>query len=206
MSDINIEAVVRKPGKNVVRKLKESGYIPAILYGKGIENIPLAVENKKIREVLQHHGRNALINVIVNGSTHQAIIKDEQRDEIAGKVIHVDFQKVSMNEKIESVIPLKIQGTGIIESKGLIVQHQLWELHIESLPNLIPEEFTIDISGFNVGDSLRVKDINVPQGVDILDEPEEVILTVVIPKNADIPETTAEETTEEPNEAEEKKE
>ncbi|SNX54595.1 50S ribosomal protein L25/general stress protein Ctc [Thermoanaerobacterium sp. RBIITD] len=194
MQNVDLEAVLREPGKNAARKLKEKGYIPAILYGKGMESIPLAVETSKLRTIVQKHGRNALLNIIVNGATHQAILKEEQKDKLSGKVIHIDFQRIDMNEKIEATVPLKVEGVGIIESKGFLVQHQMWELHVESLPGSLPEEITIDVSRMNVGDTLHVKDINVPEGVDKLDAPDEVVLTVVVPKNADVPETTTEET------------
>ncbi|ADL68170.1 50S ribosomal protein L25/general stress protein Ctc [Thermoanaerobacterium thermosaccharolyticum] len=189
MQNVELEAVLRVPGKNAARKLKEKGYIPAILYGKGMESIPLAVETGKLRTIVQKHGRNVLLNLVVNGATHQAILKDEQRDELTGKLIHIDFQRVSMNEKIEAAVPLKLEGVGVIESKGLLVQHQKWELNVESLPTSLPDEIVVDVSNLKIGDTLFVKDVNVPEGVEKVDDPDEVILTIVAPKNADVPET-----------------
>jgi large subunit ribosomal protein L25 len=189
MQNVELEAVLRVPGKNAARKLKEKGYLPAILYGKGMESIPLAVETGKLRTIVQKHGRNVLLNLVVNGATHQAILKDEQRDELTGKLIHIDFQRVSMNEKIEAAVPLKIEGIGIIESKGLLVQHQKWELNVETLPASLPDEIVVDVSNLKIGDTLFVKDVNVPEGVEKVDDPDEVILTIVAPKNADVPET-----------------
>ncbi len=199
MQNVELEAVLRTPGKNAARKLKEKGYIPAILYGKGMESIPLAVETGKLRTIVQKHGRNVLLNLIVNGATHQAILKDEQKDELTGKLIHIDFQRVSMNEKVEAAVPLKFEGVGIIESKGLLVQHQKWELNVEALPTDIPEEIVVDVSNLDIGDAILVKDVVVPEGVEKVDDADEVILTVVVPKNADVAE---EESTEAASEGE----
>ncbi|AEF16557.1 50S ribosomal protein L25 [Thermoanaerobacterium xylanolyticum LX-11] len=199
MQNVELEAVLRTPGKNAARKLKEKGYIPAILYGKGMESIPLAVETGKLRTIVQKHGRNVLLNLIVNGATHQAILKDEQKDELTGKLIHIDFQRVSMNEKVEAAVPLKFEGVGVIESKGLLVQHQKWELNVEALPTDIPEEIVVDVSNLDIGDTILVKDVVVPEGVEKVDDSDEVILTVVAPKNADV---AAEESTEAASEGE----
>lgn len=186
MQNVELEAVLRTPGKNAARRLKEKGYIPAILYGKGMESIPLAVETGKLRTIVQKHGRNVLLNLIVNGATHQAILKDEQKDELTGKLIHIDFQRVSMNEKVEAAVPLKFEGVGVIESKGLLVQHQKWELNVEALPTVIPEEIVVDVSNLGIGDTILVKDVVVPEGVEKVDDSDEVILTIVAPKNADV--------------------
>ncbi|MGJ7044364.1 50S ribosomal protein L25/general stress protein Ctc [Thermoanaerobacterium thermosulfurigenes] len=198
MQNVELEAVLRTPGKNAARKLKEKGYIPAILYGKGMESIPLAVETGKLRTIVQKHGRNVLLNLIVNGATHQAILKDEQKDELTGKLIHIDFQRVSMNEKVEAAVPLKFEGVGVIESKGLLVQHQKWELNVEALPTDIPEEIVVDVSNLDIGDTILVKDVVVPENVEKVDDSDEVILTVVAPKDADV----AEESTEAASEGE----
>lgn len=190
MQSVNIEAVMRKPGKNAARKLKEEGYIPAILYGKGMESIPLAIQNNRLREIIQKHGRNVLLNVIVNGSTHNAIIKDIQENTLKGNVVHVDFQRVSMYEKIEATVPLKFEGIGVVESRGGIVQHQLWEINVESLPDNMPEEIVVDLSNLKIGDTLYIKDLAVPDGVEKTDDPDEVVLFVLAPKAAEEEETT----------------
>lgn len=106
----------RDTGKNAARRLKNQGYIPAILYGKGMaESIPLAVEYNKLQRLLQKHGRNVLLNVIVDGSTHNAVIKEIQEDTLKGKIIHVDFQRVSMYEEIEATVPLKFEEQALLK-------------------------------------------------------------------------------------------
>lgn len=189
MQSISIEATMREAGKNKSRKLKKEGYILAVLYGKGMESIPLAVEDNKLQRLIQKHGRNVLLDIVVNGSTHNAIIKEIQEDTVKGKIIHVDFQRVSMYEMIESTVPIKVEGEGLIESKGGILQHQLWELNIKSLPSNIPQEVVIDISNLNIGDTLFVKDIKLPDGVEKLDDEEEVVLSILAPKTSEVEET-----------------
>jgi large subunit ribosomal protein L25 len=183
MQAVTLEAIKRETGKNVVRKLKKQGYVPAIMYGKDMtENIPLAVEYTKLQKLLQKYGRNVLLNVVVNGTTHTALIKEIQEDTLKGKIIHLDFQRVSMYEEIEATVPLRFEGIGLIESKGGIVQHQLWELTVESLPDKIPQEIVVDLSHLGIGDTLFVKDIPVPEGVKVLDDPEEVVVSILVPK------------------------
>ena len=186
MQSVSIEAIKRDTGKNAARRLKNQGYIPAILYGKGMaESIPLAVEYNKLQRLLQKHGRNVLLNVIVDGSTHNAVIKEIQEDTLKGKIIHVDFQRVSMYEEIEATVPLKFEGTGLIESRGGIVQHQLWELTVESLPDKIPQEIVVDLSNLEIGDTLFVKDIQVPEGVKVIDDPDEIVVSVLAPRESE---------------------
>jgi len=186
MQSVSIEAIKRDTGKNAARRLKKQGYIPGILYGKDMtENIPLAVEYNKFQRLLQQHGRNVLFNVIVDGSTHNAVVKEIQEDTLKGKIIHIDFQRVSMHEEIEATVPLKFEGIGLIESKGGIVQHQLWELTVESLPDKIPQEIVVDLSKLEIGDTLFVKDIQVPEGVKVIDDPDEIVVSVLAPRESE---------------------
>ncbi|MBT1280293.1 50S ribosomal protein L25/general stress protein Ctc [Thermoanaerobacter sp. CM-CNRG TB177] len=186
MQSVSIEAIKRDIGKNSARRLKKQGYIPGILYGKDMtENIPLAVEYNKFQRLLQQHGRNVLFNVIVDGSTHNAVVKEIQEDTLKGKIIHIDFQRVSMHEEIEATVPLKFEGIGLIESKGGIVQHQLWELTVESLPDKIPQEIVVDLSKLEIGDTLFVKDIQVPEGVKVIDDPDEIVVSVLAPRESE---------------------
>ncbi|ADH61465.1 ribosomal 5S rRNA E-loop binding protein Ctc/L25/TL5 [Thermoanaerobacter mathranii subsp. mathranii str. A3] len=186
MQSVSIEAIKRDIGKNSARRLKKQGYIPGILYGKDMtENIPLAVEYNKFQRLLQQHGRNVLFNVIVDGSTHNAVVKEIQEDTLKGKIIHIDFQRVSMHEEIEATVPLKFEGIGLIESKGGIVQHQLWELTVESLPDKIPQEIVVDLSKLEIGDTLFVKDIQVPEGVKVIDDPDEIVVSVLAPREGE---------------------
>ncbi|HHW57254.1 MAG TPA: 50S ribosomal protein L25/general stress protein Ctc [Clostridia bacterium] len=195
MQSVNIEAIKRDTGKYAVRRLKNKGYIPAILYGKDMtENIPVAVEYSNLQKLLQKHGRNVLLNVIVDGSTLNAVIKEIQEDTLKGKIIHVDFQRVSMYEEIEATVPLKFEGIGIVESKGGIVQHQLWELTVESLPTKIPQEIVVDLSNLNIGDTIFVRDIQVPEGVKVVDDPDEVVVSVLAPRQGEEEEEEAKET------------
>lgn len=185
MQALSIETIKRDTGKNAVRRLKNQGYIPAILYGKNMsESIPLAVEYNALQRLLQKHGRNVLLNVIVDGSTHNAVIKEIQEDTLKGKIIHVDFQRVSMYEEIEATVPLKFEGIGLIESRGGIVQHQLWELTVKSLPEKIPQEIIVDLGNLEIGDTLFVKDIQVPEGVKVVDAPDEVVVSVLAPRES----------------------
>ncbi|ADD03027.1 ribosomal 5S rRNA E-loop binding protein Ctc/L25/TL5 [Thermoanaerobacter italicus Ab9] len=201
MQSVSIEAIKRDTGKNAARRLKKQGYIPGILYGKDMtENIPLAVEYNKFQRLLQQHGRNVLFNVIVDGSTHNAVVKEIQEDTLKGKIIHIDFQRVSMHEEIEATVPLKFEGIGLIESKGGIVQHQLWELTVESLPDKIPQEIVVDLSKLEIGDTLFVKDIQVPEGVKVIDDPDEIVVSVLAPRESE--EEEAEEAAETEKEGE----
>ncbi len=171
-------------GKGAARKLRRNGKIPAVIYGKSLESQPLSVNPEEIQSKINS---NAIFDLIIQDNEENqeknevAMVKDYQKDVIKGKIIHVDFQQISMEEKISIEVPLKLTGDAAGVKEGGVLQQLMREVGIEVLPADIPEEIEIDISELDVGDSLQVRDLEVDEKIDITASPEEVIVTIVTP-------------------------
>ncbi|MEZ0344058.1 MAG: 50S ribosomal protein L25/general stress protein Ctc [Caldimicrobium sp.] len=172
-----------KTGKEVAKKLRKAGFIPAILYGKGMEPLPLTIKYSDFEKVYKRYKGEAVIYTLEfeNGSVSrkQAILKEIQRHPVTDMVIHVDFQAIEEGKPIEIKVPLEFVGKPVGVTKGGVLEIMLHELTIECLPKDIPDKITVDISNLDIGDSLHVADIKVPENIKIVDSPEETILTIV---------------------------
>ncbi|MDK2903264.1 MAG: large subunit ribosomal protein [Clostridiales bacterium] len=174
----------QETGSRDAARLRRSGMIPGVVYGKNIAPINVKVPVKELREIISKHGRNAVLNLNIDGQTLAAVIKDVQHDLMGTQYEHVDFQHILMNEVIKTKVPIRIQGEGLIESKGGLVMLQLDELDVECLPDSLPEAIEIDVSDMEIGQSLKVADINVPENVRVISNPDEVVLAVMETKSA----------------------
>ncbi|AEE96874.1 50S ribosomal protein L25 [Mahella australiensis] len=173
----------QETGSGAAARLRRSGMIPGVVYGKSIAPINVKVPVKELREIISKHGRNAVLNLNIEGQTLAAVIKDLQHDLMGTQYEHVDFQHILMNEVIKTKVPIRLQGEGLIESKGGLVMLQLDELDVECLPDSLPEVIEIDVSDMEVGQSLKVADINVPENVRIISNPDEIVLAVMETKS-----------------------
>ncbi|MFN3407106.1 MAG: 50S ribosomal protein L25/general stress protein Ctc [Caldimicrobium sp.] len=189
MKQIVLQAEPReKTGKEVSKKLRKKGLIPAILYGKGIEPIPLNIKYSEFEKIYnKYKGETVIFTLEFPNNKEfkkQAILKDIQKDPVTDLFIHLDFQSVEEGRPIEVEVPLEFVGKPIGITKGGILEIMLHELTIECLPTEIPDKIVVDISGLDIGDSLHVKDLQVPQGLKVKDHPEETVATVVAEEEA----------------------
>jgi large subunit ribosomal protein L25 len=184
--NFDINAYTREPGKNYTLKLRKEGKIPAVLYGKNVASTPISINEKDTNKILLQHGGNSIYNIIVNGSTFSTILKELQRDSVSGEVLHMDFQEVSFNEKIERDVPITVRGESLVENKGGIIQHQMRELSLIGFPQDIPGEIDLDVSNLNIGDTVFVKDIKLPEGIETKEDPDEVILSVIYTRASEV--------------------
>ncbi len=183
MKVLELKAERRKEtGKGSARALRKQGKVPAILYGKDIEAVPLAVSAKDFID-LEHHGGSPILNLNLDGKTYTVVVKEVSRDILKDSLLHVDFQKVKLDEKITTMVPLSVVGEAVCPGikQGGVLQHGVSEIEVEALPGDLPEHIEIDLSGMEIGDAFKVKDITPPSGVKILAEPEEVVVTVLTP-------------------------
>ncbi len=175
-------------GKNAVKKVRQAGLVPAVLYGRGRAPVALAVDRRALLGALRTEaGRNVLIDLRVkrNGeeATDTVMIAEIQHDPIRREVLHVDLRQISLTEKIEARVPIQLTGVpeGIASGEGVLEQH-LRELVVRCLPTAIPEQLTVDVAHLRVGGSLHVRDLPPSEGIEIVSPPEEVIAAVVMPK------------------------
>ena len=169
-------------GKGVARKLRAAGRVPAVLYGQGLDTTPLTVDSRELSHLLHGSaGSNVLVDLMVDGEEHLAIPREIQRDHIHARFVHVDFLAVSRTETITVSVPVHEFGEAVGVKEGGVVEHHLREVQIECLPQDVPDEIVIDISGVELGDMIHVSDLAPPSGVTILTSPEDAVLSVVTP-------------------------
>lgn len=171
-------------GKEINKKLREEGGVPCVVYKKGEPSVSLKVDNKDLTKALHTDaGENVILNLKIDGvkkrNSRTVIIKEIQKDPIRDCLLHVDFQEISLTEKLKVKVPIIARGEaiGVKQGEG-VLQHVMWETDIECLPTNIPEKIEVDISHLNIGDAVYIKDILAPEGVKILNDPEAVVFSV----------------------------
>jgi large subunit ribosomal protein L25 len=156
-------------GRSAVRKLKAGGIVPAVVYGGKEKPQSLQLSARDINMMLSHaSGENILVELEIDGETTKrtALVQEIQHSPVGGDVMHVDFHAISMDETIEADVPL--EPTGIangVKNFGGLLEQNLRVLAIECLPADLPDRITVDVSALNIGDSIHVRDIQLPAGV-----------------------------------------
>lgn len=170
-------------GSAETRRLRKQGLIPGVLYGKGGPK-PFLVGERDLRSALTTtSGLHAVLDVVLEGQTtpHPSILKDYQRDPIRGHVAHIDLQEVRLDQPINAVVSIHILGTedspGVRE--GGVMSQPTTEINVEALPMEVPESIDLDVSALEMGGSLRLEDLTVPEGVTLLDDLHETVLATV---------------------------
>jgi large subunit ribosomal protein L25 len=181
--DTKLEAERRDDhGKGVARKLRAAGRVPAVFYGHDLETIPLSIDAREMFHVLHTAGgSNVLLDLVVDGKSHLAMPREVQRDHIHNRLIHVDFLAVSRTEKIAVDVPVIEVGNSVGVKEGGVVEHHLRDLHVECLPQDVPEQIEVDITDLAIGDMVHVRDVVVPEGVTILTNADDAVLSVITP-------------------------
>lgn len=171
--------------KGALNGLRRKGKLPGVLYGKNIESSPVAVEAKELLKVLKTHGESAIINLELDGQKQPVLMKEIQRDTLKDAILHVDFYRISMTDRIEFNLPIVLHGDAEGVKMGGILQHQKREISVKALPRDMPEHLEVDISGLKIGDTLTVGDLKVDEKLTVLDDPEEVVISILAPKLAE---------------------
>jgi large subunit ribosomal protein L25 len=165
-------------GRSGSKKLRQKGKIPAILYGHGEASISLSIDNEQMSSALRHHSRLVQLAGAVNES---ALIKDMQYDTYGIDILHVDFTRVSTDERIELEVRVELKGQAVGVREGGVLSHQIHDVEIECLAVAIPEKLIINVTNLKKGDSLHVSDIEVPEGVKILADKNLIVVSVSEP-------------------------
>lgn len=184
MRQVNLSVVKReKTGKECAKKLRKQGLISAIVYGHNFDPVPISVKANELESILhKYKGETLLFNLEVqNGETQriQAILKDYQLHPVTDKIIHLDFVAIKEGETVSIDVPLEFVGRPVGLTKGGVIEIFMHDLTVECLPSNIPDKIQVDISNLDLGDVLHVKDIKVPEGVKVLDDPEDTVITIV---------------------------
>ncbi len=183
MAEVELVAEPREGvGKGAARKARAAGKVPAVLYGPEVEPKRLAVDARELWHALHTDaGTNVLINLQLDGDTFLTMPREIQRDIVRGSLLHVDFLRIRRDVAIQVDVPIHLVGESVGVKEGGVVEHHLWELRVEVLPQDVPESLEADISDLAIGDSLHVSDIKIPGNVTVVTPMEETLVTVVPP-------------------------
>jgi len=186
MEEIRIKAEARKGrGKGPARRLRREGTFPAVLYGKDVEPLALAISSRDWWLLETHARSNAVIKMEVTDGTkvqeRPVMVKNVQKRPVDDKVLHVDFLQVSMERAVQVEVPIHLVGNPVGVVNGGVVDQHLRVAMIESLPGQIPEFIEVDISNLDIGDSIHIHEISLP-GVKLLDAPDVAVVGVTPPE------------------------
>ncbi len=165
-------------GSRAVRRLRDEGLIPGIIYGHNEEPLPVTLSEHDIELALQHGER--LLEVDVDGRKHNVLVKDVQWDTFGQVVLHVDLFRVSLDDRVEVTVRVVLRGTPAGEADGGVLQQAITDVGLECPVAAIPEEIRVMITHLNVGDSMQLKDIDLAEGLKLLDDPDSVLCTCAV--------------------------
>ena len=168
MSETVLQAETgRRAGSSDARRLRADGKIPAVVYGHGMDPLPVSVDRRELRHALSGPaGMNTILDLTVDGTVYPSLIKDIQRHPVKRNVQHVDFIQVNLNEEIVVSIPIHLEGEAKdVSNNGGLVDLAMQELQVRTTPRNIPDGVTIDVSEMTMDSVIRVEDIPLPTGV-----------------------------------------
>lgn len=214
MDELFLEAEIREEkGRGKVKGVRDAGFIPAVIYSEGKESHALKVANSELLHLVhqQHRIEGVIINIKIKDDkkfkSRPCLIKEIQYDPVHGNIKHVDFNQISLTKAIKVNIPVTAKGEPVgVKQDGGALEHILWEVEVECLPTSIPKEFEVDVSQMKIGDSVHVKDLAVPEGVKVLNDPTSIILSVAAPMKEEAAAPVEGEVSQEPEVIKEKKE
>jgi len=215
MEKINLVAQVRTEfGKSKMNALRRDGFIPAVMYGKGLESLNIKIPRSEfLRFIHEHRIETTVFNLIVKDldkkeKEYTCMIKEIQYDPLTSEVIHIDFNHISLTKAIKVKVPIVPKGEPVgVKQEGGILERLLWEIEVECLPTNIPSQIEVDVSNLKINDSILVKDIgSLGEGIKILSDSETVLFSVSPPAKEEVVTEAVTEEKLEPEVIREKKE
>jgi large subunit ribosomal protein L25 len=163
------------------KRLKRNGLVPGILYGKGREPIPVFVVEKQFAKTLKIHGYRGLFALQLGGEPKpfMVLIREIQKNPINGRLNHVDFWMVDMDQKIDSTVGIILTGEDKVIEKGAVLQMGAKEVVINCLPRDIPDSLYCDVSQLEIGDKKTIGDLEVPEGVEVVSDPDTLVVSAM---------------------------
>lgn len=177
---MELKATTRTVFGKKTKSLRNTGLIPAEMFGHNVPNLHLSIPEKDFAKVYRTAGEHTMVDLITDdGKKNPVLILNVARDAMSGKVLAIDLYRVRMDEKIKTKVPVEFTGTAPATKIGLVVVKVLNEIEVEAFPQDIPHRFTVDLNTLeNLGQSIHVENLKVPQSVRILVNPETVVVTV----------------------------
>lgn len=170
-------------GKRAGKALRRNGAMPAILYGRHEDVIPLQLDTRTFQRFLQSNGENVLIDLEITDHGHETImIREIQRDPVKQNLLHTDFIRISLDEPVTSAVPIVLTGSAIGLQAGGIVEFAHRQLHVRCLPTLLPDTIEVDVSGLDIDDFIRIEDLSLDETVEVLDDLQTIVVLLNRPR------------------------
>lgn len=176
--------------RSSLRRIRQSGYVPGVIYGRNLENKSVALDSIELLKILRAEGKNTIINLDINGDQHSVMVTEPQTDPLKDSIVHADFKVVDMEAEMEATVPVNLTGEAEGIKQGGVLQRPLYELSVTAKPKNIPQTIEVDISSLEVNDVLTVGDIPTKGDYSYNHEPDEVVASILPPQKQE--ETEAE--------------
>jgi large subunit ribosomal protein L25 len=188
MEHIVLKATKRDVVGKKVGALRRQGKLPAVLYGHHIETTPIMLDAYEGSQTLSHLTTSSLVTIDLDGKQYLAQVREKQRNYLKNLLVHVDFQVVSLTEKMHVKVGIELTGTApAVKNFDAVIHTGLTEIEVECIPQDLPERIVVDISGLaELGDSVHVRDVVLSDKVKILADPEEIIVVVTAPRKEEL--------------------
>lgn len=178
--------------KGPSRRLRKNGRIPAIIYGHSGTS-PISIDEHEFRTAFKRVSENTIIQIKVDKKSVDVLVKDFQSDIVTGRITHIDFYEIEKGKELRTNIPVYLLGTAEGVKEGGILEQLMHEIEVACLPQNIPEKIEIEISSLDIGSSIHISDIEVPEGVRFLASPEQVVTLVTALREEKVEEVEEEE-------------
>ena len=179
----SLKSIIRqgKQTRSDLKQLRNSGKVPAVVYGYGTKNTSVKVDEVEFIKVIREVGRNGVIDLGVGSKSIKVMVSDYQFDPLKNQITHIDFLAINMTEERTVEVPVHLTGETVGAKEGGVVEQPLFDLQVTATPENIPEAIEVDISALDINDSYSVADIKVSGDFTIENDPEESVVTVVPP-------------------------
>lgn len=190
MDNTVVSAIKRTEKPN---KARRQGFIPGVIFGKGIESVSVKIDEKELSKVQHGHLRNARLSVKIGDEMRQCVVKEIQRDPVKGNVIHFNLQSIHDNDIIKLKVPLVFNGREKLAGRQLLLEDYISEIEISGKVSILPEVLAIEVGDFNAEEKILLKDIHVDEGIKVIGNEDEIIAVVSYSREAPAEEETSEE-------------
>ncbi|MBF0483218.1 MAG: 50S ribosomal protein L25 [Candidatus Omnitrophica bacterium] len=212
MEELKLDVQIRKnTGKKDVAITRSAQQVPAVVYGEKQEPTNVKVDQKIFEKLMrQHHGQSVMFHLnVMDGDKklrdHSALLKEEQRDPVSNELIHLDFLRISATHELNAKVPVVSIGEPVGLKAGGSLEHALWEIEVVCLPKNLPERLVVDVSSLEIGKSIHVSDLKLPEGVRTKHDPAAIVFAVVHAIREEVEVAATEEAPTEPEVTKEKK-
>jgi large subunit ribosomal protein L25 len=168
-------------GKSALRGLRREGKVPGVMYGRETESTAIALDSKTFDQFVKRHGATGIVELEIGADRGAAMIKEVQRHPVTGRVLHLDFQRISMQDRITSAVPVVLTGdTSAVTAEGGMIEQQLSELTVTCRADQLPDQIQVDVSGLTIGHAIHVADLGLPEGIETAQAPDAVVVAATI--------------------------